>query len=282
MPHFAGPFRPKYNRHHRPKTVMDGNIKMGKPETSYAGPQENSVSVKATDYNPDEARRLLEGTLEERVVNYAELKYGKGEKVKEALHKGEYRSNAVNPLDVLDRVCSGSGLIDAEFTETSIDTIVQKEQKPSMLKVAVKGTLNLVNKTCWYYPLVGALPAKYQEKVARKLADNSDYYTIYNMVAELVGASALGYSVAGILGVVFGSTISVVHSCWRLNLSTSSKGCTAGNALITLPMYATLYSIVAVKESYTSALQQEQQKLLPPPAKKKREKKEKVYTRGGR
>ena len=233
-----------------------------------------------TEYDKD--KNLAEILLEGIKVKYGSEKAEEVKKEFEKIQPPSYRRNAEELTAVVERVCSQPEIIDAEFTETSIDTIVRKEQKPSMLKVAVKGTLNLVNKTCWYYPLVGALPAKYQENVARKLADNSSYYTIYNMVAELVGASALGYSVAGISGVAVGSAISFVHSFIRFNLSARSESITAGNALITLPLYATLYSIVAVKESYTSALQQEQQKLLPPPAKKKREKKEKVYTRGGR
>ncbi len=55
-------------------------------------------------------------------------------------------------------------IIDAEFE--SIDDVV--EYKPSKLRVALKGTANLINKTRWYYPFVGMLPGKYQERIARR------------------------------------------------------------------------------------------------------------------
>ena len=121
-------------------------------------------------YNPDEARKILEGSLEQRVIAYAELKYGKGKEVAAQLSKGNYRENSEDPILTLDKVC-GPEIVDAEF-ESIDDKVADYQPKPSKLKVAAKGTLNLAKKMHlhqWYYPLVGALPGKYQEKIAKKL-----------------------------------------------------------------------------------------------------------------
>ena len=131
-----------------------------------------------TKYNPNEARKILEGSLEQRVIAYAELKYGKGKDVAAKLSKGItiYRERHEDPLQTLDRVCGKPEIIDAEFE--SIDDVVEYQSKPSMLKVAAKGTLNLAKKAHlnhWYYPLVGALPAKYQEKIAERLGERTLY-----------------------------------------------------------------------------------------------------------
>ncbi len=234
------------------------------------------------NYHPDEARKILEGTLEERAINYAEIKYGKGEEVKAKLYRGGYRNSAVEPVDVLDQVCGGKEVVEPEAVE-SIDDVVGY-QKPSMLKVAANGTVNLAKKAHlhqWYYPLVGMLPAKYQGKIAEKLGDTPLHYTVSNAIAEGVAAGGVaGYliyqhnpetiglalSMGGLMGVIIG----LINLLVRGVISQETKGnVKAAGSIVFLPLYATLYSIAAVKaikntvvNAYSSAFQEERQKLL--------------------
>ncbi len=224
-----------------------------------------------SNYDPKEARKLLEGDLEQRVIAYAEMKHGKGKEVAAEFKTDNYRERPNRyPFDVLDSVCGKPEVLEAEVVG-SIDDVV-KEPKPSMLKVAAKGTLNLVNKTCWYYPLVGMLPGKYQERIAKKFGDNPNYYTLSNSIPTMVGAIATWVA---LFGAGPGSSFFVYsglalcgYETIRMTASIMGKKPT-GNILAMIPTYIALYSFLAVKaapkavkEAYVSAFKEEQQKLL--------------------
>lgn len=239
------------------------------------------------NYNPTEARKLLDGTLEQRIINYAEIKYGIGKEVAKELREGNYREAGKDPFEVLDKICGhDEGEYWGDETQKSIDDTV----KPGMLKVAAKGTLNLVNKTRWYYPLVGALPAKYQEMIAKKLGDDPKYYVISNAVVEgtAVTASLAYYFSAAIhpLITTFASgSFYAISAFFRIDFGLRFSKQELGKeeyfgSPILLPFFIPLYLFKvgkvltnAIKESYQSAFQEEQQKLLPAPKKKKRKKK---------
>jgi len=260
-------------------------------------------------YNPKEARQLLEGSLEQRVVNYAEIKHGKGEEVKAELSRGNYRENHEDPLNVLDRICGESKIVDAEFTE-SIDGVVENYQaKPSMLKVAGSTAKDLVNKSCWYYPLVGVLPGKAQTWVAEKLNDDPVSYTKANMAAETIltpfvaGYIAFQYSQNPMVAFVTSMFATLLSPIFNYGIrrdltkedpdaySSEKYKNPVGSALLCVPLYLTAAVIAApfaglyygykglgkvkdaVKDSWQSALQEEQQKqqkrLLPPSEQKR-------------
>ena len=197
-----------------------------------------------------------------------------------------YRRNAEDLTAMVERVCEKSEpdiyqseVVEAKSVKSIDDAVKSYESKPSMLKVAAKGTLNLVNKMGWYYPLVGALPGRYQEKIAEKLRDNPENYTAANMAVELIGASMLGYYTRGTVGaaLAFGA-VSFFHSCFRMlpNIITNEPSNFSPVAPIytALPMYAVLGSILAikavpkievnlkktVKEAYSSAYKELEQK----------------------
>lgn len=249
------------------------------------------ISVENSNYNSEKARKLLGGTLEQRIIQYAEINYSKGKEVAAELSKGNYREQGKDPFEVLDRICGyDEGEYWGEETPKSIDDTV----KPSLLKVAVKGTINLLNKTRWYYPLVGALPGKYQKKIAEKLGDNPSYYTVSNMGAELVGATTLAYLATGqsAAGAAFFVVSLLTYSFIRSAVMFSGYK-SSGSVIATLPYYVTLYSILAVKaapqaiasagkavknaviDSYSS-VGKEQQKLLAAPKKRRHKKKKRI------
>ncbi|MEK6904893.1 MAG: hypothetical protein AABX24_00680 [Nanoarchaeota archaeon] len=225
-------------------------------------------NLSSTGYNPKEAHEILDGSLEKRIVAYARIKHGKGEEVAAELSNGNYREVHKDSFDVLERVCNPS---EAE----SIDNVVNHNYQPSALKVALKGTANLINKTCWYYPLVGMLPGKYQEKIAEKLGDNPLHYIYSNSVLEgiVAGVAAavlvrpyldLDKTVIGTITV--GSLIALSWGASNLMVRCvlAAKGeSPVGSPLVCLPYYAALYSIAAVKviskgvkDSYSSAREQ--------------------------
>ena len=219
-------------------------------------------------YDSDEARKILQGTLEERIINYAEIKYDKGEEVKEKLYKGGYRNEATDPLEVLEQVCGGKEIVEPEVVD-SIDDVVGYK-KPSMVKVAVKGTWNLARKIHlhqWYYPLVGMLPAKYQGKIAEKLGDNDFHYTTTNVIVEGVAAGGvLGYFFyqrdpgIALLVVVAGMLAGVINGLVRSVIS-KINGVNAAGSVVFIPYFA----VKVLVDSFSSAkkeLEQEQQKLL--------------------
>ena len=218
-----------------------------------------------TGYNSEEAHEILDGSLEKRIVAYARIKHGKGEEVAAELSNENYRENYKDPFEVLDRVCNPSEV-------KSIDNVVDQDYQPSAFKVALKGTAHLINKTRWYYPLVGMLPGKYQEKIAEKLGDNPLHYTVSNCVLEgiVVGVATIiltQYMGGGIVqSIGFGSL--AVFGCGFYNISIRRGAIDnydrpVGSLLAGLLYYAALYSIAAVKaiaksvkDSYSSASQQ--------------------------
>lgn len=207
-----------------------------------------------TDYDSDKdlARILIEGT---------KAVYGKQRAVQvktefENLKKPNYRKNSEDLMMIVDKICRETEVQEAKVQEAkvvdSIDDAVEYTAKPSMLKVAARGTLNLVNKTCWYYPLLGMLPGKIQENLAEKYGDKAKYYTISNMAVELFSASMIGYSIANGQGAFTFGLFSFLHSSLRiLGGLTKTTGVELFNPTApiytALPMYATLYSFLAIK-----------------------------------
>ncbi|MEK6863557.1 MAG: hypothetical protein AABW53_02570 [Nanoarchaeota archaeon] len=231
------------------------------------------------EYNPDEARKILEGSLEKRIIAYADLKCGKGAEVAAELRKGNYRENYdEDPIQTLDKVCGKPEIIDAEFE--SIDAVVEYQPKPSALKVAAKGTLNLARKMHfhqWYYPFVGALPAKYQHKIAARFRDNAASYTVANGSLDLLmGISGVVYSLIAFSGnyqpniipvICLGSIAYAVNGFCRLADGIKSRD-VLGSPSATIPFYLTLGAILAgkkiresVKDSYSSAYQDERKRI---------------------
>lgn len=175
-----------------------------------------------------------------------------------------------------------------EESPKSIDQVV--EPKPSMLKVAAKGTYGLARQCGTfvgkgiYYSLIGILPGDAQEKIAQKLNDNPFHYTAASMVSES-GIVALGiylgqhgYTFIGQTLILAGSLGVIVKGFASLyKLDHPNESLAVGSPLLTFPMYTALVSFYAVravgkwmKTHYERALQEEQQKLLPAPKEKKR------------
>lgn len=214
---------------------------------------------KLAKYDPNEARRILEGSLEQRVIAYAELKYGKGKEIAAELCHEDYRKAYKDPIQTLDKICGKLEIVDAEFQ--SIDDVVKHQPKPSKLKVAAKGTLNLVKKTHiqhWYYPFVGMLPAKYQQKIAEKLGDNPLAYTLSNIIAEIPIMAGTGMYLGGVPGTILGASVAGVISLIRAGWLSEADSIIEGKKIffpncswiIGLPFYATLYSLLAVEAAY--------------------------------
>jgi len=217
-----------------------------------------------TDYDNDK-------DLAEILIEGIKVKYGseKADQVKKEflmLEKLNYRRNAEDLTAVVNRVC----LAESEVLETevvqSIDDVVY--QKPSMLKVAVKGTANLAKKSHlhqWYYPIVGALPAKYQEKIAKSLGDDPIHYTKANMAAETITTSLVAAYItlrdtqhsnsAIVIGALTGFVSAILNYGARKDIYTKNNYSNvaykepAGSMLITLPYYAILYSLLAIKST---------------------------------
>ena len=205
--------------------------------------------------------------LAEILVAGVNAKYGseKAEQVKSEfakLAKPNYRTNAESLIGIVERVCGDTGLTASK----SIDKVVENySEKPSKLKVAVNGTANLVNKTCWYYPLVGALPGKYQEKIAERLGDDPRMYTATNVLLEaavaayIVGSNqdspitslatgAITFVMSGIFGLIFRSMPGEYRG----------KGRVTGSSLL-LPLTLAKYALAAVRDAYASACQEQEE-----------------------
>ncbi len=218
-----------------------------------------------TVYDPNEARKILDGTLEERIINYAQIKYGKGKEVAAELSKGNYRENHQDAFEVLEKVCQPTAEYWGEETPESIDEVV--EYKPSLAKGVWDGTKNLLKQNKIYYPFVGMLPAKSQERISGKYGDEPANYTITSGIVEGVGGIIMTFgpiiisSSPNIMLDAFaiGGAL-MVESALRLTVCSSSKK-PMGSFLLAIPAYAALYSIAAVN-AYKSACPQEQQKLL--------------------
>lgn len=228
-------------------------------------------------FDSEEAERILQGPLESRVVAYAEYKYGRetADKIAARLNVG-YRDAAKDAIEVLRDVCSGND--DSLEDKVEEKALTVYEEKPSLAKVVAKGTLSVINKTCWYYPLVGALPGKAQEYIAKKLGENEGYYMYSNIFvggAAAAGATAVFLSyvkpdnlsdtiLAGILiGLVYSGVAGFIrHQVIKQN----SK--LLGSPLVCLPYYAALYTVLgivaagkAIKSSYSSVYDDEKKKL---------------------
>ncbi|MEK6863556.1 MAG: hypothetical protein AABW53_02565 [Nanoarchaeota archaeon] len=141
-----------------------------------------------TEEKKDLAYVLFEGTPQEKALYLAQEK-GCEPEMKDALKGWEtqdvYRRIDITHLvnDVISR--KKAEIVEEEFE--SIDAVVEYQPKPSMLKVAAKGTANLARKMHlhqWYYPLVGALPGKYQKEFAKRHGDDCFNYTLYNALLE--------------------------------------------------------------------------------------------------
>ncbi|MBU0469894.1 MAG: hypothetical protein KKA62_00740 [Nanoarchaeota archaeon] len=226
--------------------------------------------MKESTQKKDLAQILIEGT---------KTVYGpeKGEQVKAEFERLEeqlvYRRSAEELTAMVEKICSPEIVDDTDGK--SIDYILNDEHKQGKLKVALKGTVNLINKTCWYYPLVGMLPKKYQEKIAKRLGDNPLRYTISNAVAESVGIGAaigVGYmnhttdlTAAIEFGFLTGMMSMIFNTCRILipNKSNPKDFSVIGSFFITLPYYTakTVMSIPrllkkAIVDSYSSAAEQ--------------------------
>ncbi len=209
-----------------------------------------------SDYNnnKDLARILVEGTK----VVYGPEKANQVQTEIETMERSNYRKNAEDLTAVINRIFREPEITTPTVPEAeaidSIDEVVESYgQKPSMLKVAARGTLNLVNKTCWYYPFLGVLPGKTQEKLAEKYGDETRHYTVSNMAVELVSASIIGYSIGNGQGAFTLGLFSLLHSAFRTLVGVGSTEKTdyffnpVAPIYTALPMYATLYSFLAIK-----------------------------------
>ncbi len=246
--------------------------------SSMDSPPKKKSNLSSTDYNSEEAREILDGSLEKRLqkkdlarilIEGTKKVYGpeKGEQVSAEFERLEkqpvYRRNAEELTAVVERVCDQE-----EADVNSIDNIVNQDYQPSALKVALKGTVNLINKTRWYYPFLGMLPGKYQEKIAEKLGDDPLNYTRANIWAEnillsMAAGSIMYHRKGDVLGSInIGITFGVI--CYAANLPRLAYGKNnsldrfdraAMGSYFVIPFY---YAALAVKkivsDSYSSAL----------------------------
>ncbi len=246
-----------------------------------------STPTKKDHHKPDLARILIEGT---NAVYGPKKAYRVQKEFDHLRQQPPYRRNAEDLTAVVERICSEPDSRDQPaIVCNSLDDAVELNQtylnpKPSMLRVAAKGTANLARKAHlhqWYYPLVGFLPAKYQAKIAEKYGDRALHYTISNAVAEGIATSGilsylcyqdtnkiettLAWGMIGLLG-------GIINTVLRAFISVESKENKAAGSIAHLPVQAIMYSIAAVRaikngvvDAYSSALEEEQQKLLEAP-----------------
>ena len=245
-----------------------------------------------TDYNNDK-------DLAEILIEGVKVKYGseKADQIKTEfgkLEKPQYRRNAEDLTAVVNRFCiepAKAEVLEAEAVKSIDDVIESYSGKPSMLKVAAKGTANLARKAHlhqWYYPLVGFLPAKYQGKIAEKWGDKPFHYTVSNIFfqpAVIMGATYYvmlektdSHFVAAVSSVVCGFVDFVGGLFARTAFAKKLYGSeeVAGSLLFELP-YAIAkvaakapgkigegisYVARGIEQCYVDALQEEQQKLL--------------------
>ncbi len=115
---------------------------------------------------------------------------------------------------------------DAPGPEESIDGIVEKtapsftrrayEAAIRIPKTIMKGTWYAIRNMKLYYPFVGALPYKFQKKIAHKLDDKPEDYVAANILSEtLVVSGAVGYGASIVQdnawnGVVGGVVVGVI------------------------------------------------------------------------
>src|SRR3989338_7721759 len=133
----------------------DGSGLLGPPvvtHVAYSGKERAPSEQNTNTYNkPDLARILEEGT---KVVYGAEKSEQLNAEFERRWQQPAYRGNAEELTAIVVRVCGDVQSAEVQTNSAeSIDTVVESYSgKPSMLRVAAKGTANLVNKTCWYYP----------------------------------------------------------------------------------------------------------------------------------
>ncbi len=139
-----------------------------------------------------------------------------------------------------------------------------------IVKTISAGTVDWTNKTCWYYPFVGALRAEHQEKLAKKLGDNQSYYTVANHIFESVGFGlAASYSLylsgGGLANSIGVGIMSGIFVCLlageiiRERMASESRHKAYGS-LFAMPFYALYYAASAIGKSYTSAWEKRKQK----------------------
>ncbi|MBU0469893.1 MAG: hypothetical protein KKA62_00735 [Nanoarchaeota archaeon] len=209
-------------------------------------------------------KTITEKDLAQILIEGTKVRYGpeKGEQVKVEFERLEgqpiYRRSAEELTAVVEKICGQE--VEEVYSPKAdgLDHVVTQNYEPSTLKVALKGTANLINKTRWYYPLVGMLPGKYQEKIAEKLGDNPIHYTGANIVAEMIGVSAATSLYSG--SILLGVACSFGCFFYRQLLE---EDLVVGSVIITIPYYlAKLVKtagkgvVGAVKDSYSSASQQ--------------------------
>lgn len=217
-------------------------------------------------YDKEEAKKAILGTLEERTIKYAQ-QFGneKADQVAQKL-RVDYRTAAKDPLTVLDEVCSEKSLEEK--------ALVPYKSKSSAYRTIAdvvgtigEGTLTAINKTRWYYPILGALPHKYQMGVARKINDDLRKYVISNAILESVALGVVG-------GLLFGPWVlppvvaySVVINAVRMDLAKEddspfedNDSTSFGSPLVTIPYYLALGTVLGIstagkgiKNSYSSA-----------------------------
>ncbi len=241
-------------------------------------------------YDPKEAREEIYMPLEKRIINYAG-KFGKSEEVAKRLANADYRTNAKDmakdPVSILDEVCEEIEPESLEGKVTEEKAMVKYEERSAyadavlgakdLAAIVSEGTVNLLKKSRIYYPFLGALPGKYQEKIAEKLGENPLHYTYSNMVLEtaigLIGLIAGAfYNYAGIVIVTEFLMAEEIFRKIMVGLDGPGENSKkpVGSTLLMLPYlsyYFTLYAIRGIsaagkvvtkcrdttKESYSSA-----------------------------
>ncbi len=209
----------------------------------------------AKEYDPKEARKEIFKPLEERVIDYAS-KFNKASEVAQKL-KHDYRTNAKDPLSVLDEVCG---------EQPVEEKAIVKSKRPAyrtiadVVAVAGVGTLELIHKTRWYYPLLGALPGKYQEKIADKRKEKAVYYIISSAILESAALGVTGCLLFGPVALLPVLLYSGIINGGRSLATATEIDLNWGSLFVTLPYYLALGAILgitaagkAIKNSYTSA-----------------------------
>lgn len=197
-----------------------------------------------TDYKDkkDLVRILVEGTPQERALIGVGLAYGekKADELRKELEKqgnGNFRgaSKYEELPEIVEKVISGKTV--------SIDDVVESSR--------LERTVNLVKKIS-YYPLVGMLPAKYQEEIAKKYGDDPRHYTMASVVLDGilgVGFAIMVHKMTGIeySGNIIGSLLG--YTIGRRFVIAKADHEPVGSALAFLPTYLTLYAITKIRKA---------------------------------
>ena|SRR3989344_6222721 len=253
------------------------------------------------NYNKDKdlTRILVEGT---KAIYGAEKAEQLDAEFERRRQQPAYRGSAEELTAIVDRVCGDAEVSKPAEMVGSIDEVVDNvpvvylKPKVGMAKVIGKTTWNLAGKSCWYYPIFGALPGVAQKWLGKKLGDNPVSYTKANMAAEIavspLAAVYIAYMNTQNYAAAFWVSMGALSLSAILNYGVRKNEGTkkldgnkvyeepAGSFLLCTPLYVTaaavaspfllLYAmyvggkkaITAVKDSYHLTLQEEQQKLL--------------------